>query len=51
MVSVQHALIDVISFLDPDGLRFAREGLARLPLPAGQALDTPAGSDRETGVW
>ncbi len=31
LVSVQHALIDVIEFLDPDGLRFPREHRIRLP--------------------
>jgi hypothetical protein len=37
LVGVQHALIDVIGFLDPDGLRFPAARLARLPPPPGTA--------------
>jgi hypothetical protein len=31
LISIQHALMDVIEFLDPDGLRFPRAHLTRLP--------------------
>jgi len=31
LISIQHALVDVIEFLDPDGLRFPGQHLARLP--------------------
>jgi hypothetical protein len=32
LISVQQALVNVIEFFDPDGLRFAKEHLTRLPL-------------------
>ena len=42
LISIQHALADVIEFLDPSGLRFPREHLTRLP-PAGAIVTLEPG--------
>ena len=42
LISIQHALADIIEFLDPSGLRFPREHLTRLP-PAGAIVTLEPG--------
>jgi hypothetical protein len=45
LIKVQHALIDVIDFLDPEGMRFSKEHIKRLDVPeplARQNCDSSA---------
>lgn len=55
LITVQQALADVIEFLDPEGLRFPRKHLARLPDPGataepGSGPGGPAGPAASAGL-